>query len=173
MKRILPLFLALTLLLSGCAKENKPAPDKTPEELAQAYTDAITAARDEELNEAFAVMTNTNTDDFPMSEMTFTMLGFSPEDLQAYGISLSLMNVSAYAIVAAKPAEGKDETVKKGLEDYVEAQKGSFEHYLEDQYTIASSAKLDKLADGTYLLVMCEDQDAVFSSVKTALTSQA
>lgn len=171
MKRILPLFLALTLLLCACGpKDGGQAAAKTPEELAQAYTDAIQGARDAEMNDYFSVMTNTTTDADPVNqEMTFAMLGFTPEDAEAYGISLSLMNVSAYAIVAVKPAEGKEETVQKGLESYIEAQKSSFEFYLEDQYDIAASAKLDKLADGTYLLVMGEGQDAIFDSIKTAL----
>lgn len=169
MKRILPLLLALTLLLSACGPKEGGQTAKTPEELAQAYTDAINAARDEEMNGYFPVVTNTSDADPAEQEMTFAMLGFAPEDVQAYGVSLSLMNVSAYAIVAAMPAEGKEETVKKGLESYIESQKSSFEFYLEDQYDIAASAKLDKLSDGTYLLVMSEGQDAVFDSIKTAL----
>lgn len=170
MKRIVPMLLALTLLLSACGpKEGTQQTAKTPEELAQAYQDAINAARDEEMNGYFPVVTNASESDPTEREMTFAMLGFAPEDVTAYGVSLSLMNVNAYAIVAAMPAEGKEDTVKKGLESYVEAQKQSFEFYLEDQYDIASSAKLDKLSDGTYLLVMSEDQDAVFESIKTAL----
>lgn len=169
MKRIVPILLVLTLALSACGPKEAEQTAKTPEELARAYQDAINGARDEEMNGYFPVTTNVSDADPTEREMVFAMLGFAPEDVQAYGVSLSLMNVNAYAIVAAMPAEGKEETVRKGLESYVEAQKSSFEFYLEDQYDIASSAKLDKLSDGTYLLVMSEGQDDIFDSIKTAL----
>ena len=171
-KRLLPLTLALLLVLAACAPRegSKPAADKTPEEYASAYTDAIQGARNEEDNEYFAVSTNVSGfSDATEEEMVLALLGFTKEDAQAYAVSLSLMNVNAYAIVAVKPAEGKEETVKTGLESYIEGQKGSFENYLEDQYNIAASAKLDTLSDGTVLLVMCEGQDAVFDAIKSAL----
>lgn len=173
MKRLLPLALVLALALTACAKkqEQKPGTAKTPEEYATAYSDAIQAARDAEMNEYFPVTTNANGfSDATEEEMTFALLGFTKEDTEAYGMSLSLMNVNAYAIVAVKPAEGKEETVKTGLENYVEAQKASFENYLEDQHDIAASAKLDTLDDGTILLVMAEGQDAIFDSIKAGLS---
>ena len=169
--RILSALLAaaLCLALAACGqKEGAPAA-KTPEELTAAYTQAITAARDDELNDFFPVMTKGDDTDPVNAEMTFALLGFTPEDTDAYGVSMSLMNVSAYTIVAVKPAEGKEDTVQEGLENYIEAQKGSFQFYLEDQYEIASNAKLEKLNDGTLVLVMCENQDTVFDSIKTAL----
>lgn len=171
MKRTLALLLGLCLLLSACGGQPSDQPaaaQKTPEELAEAYTQAINGARDDEMNDYFPVMTNAGEND-PKADMTFAVLGFAPEDTQAYGISLSLMNVSAYAIVAVKPAEGKEETVKTGLENYMDTQKASFEHYLEDQYEIASNAKLETLKDGTVLLVMCDGQGTVFDSIKSAL----
>lgn len=175
MKRILPLLLALSLLLSACTA-NPKAPDEgkklSPEEWATAYTAAIQGARDDEMNEAFPV--NTSTADFgneAIEDMTFTVLGFTKEDTECYAVSMSLMIVSAYAIVAVRPAEGKEETVKTGLENYIDAQKASFENYLEDQHEIAASAKLDTLDDGTILLVMCEGQDTVFDSIKSALAA--
>lgn len=170
MKRVLSLCLsaALCLGLAACGGGKAPAA-KTPQELADAYAQAITAARDDETNQYLPVMTNTGDMDATEREMLFAMLGFAPEDTQAYGVSLSLMNVRAYAIVAVTPAEGKEEDVKTGLENYVETQKSSFEFYLEDQFDIAANAKLETLDDGTLLLVMCEGQDAVFESVKAAL----
>lgn len=168
MKRMIPLLLCLCLALSACGgKDNSAA--KTPEELAEAYTQAINGARDEEMNGYFPVETQLTDGASTTRDMLFSMLGFVPEDTQAYGLSVSLMNVNAYAIVAAKPAEGKEETVKTALEGYVENQKASFEQYLEDQYEIAANAKLETLKDGTVLLVMCDGQDAIFDSIKSAL----
>lgn len=168
MKRILPLLLTLALALTACGgREKKSA--KTPEELTAAYTQAITAARDQETNDYFQVMTSGDETDSGMREMVFAALGVDPADTSAYGVSLSLMNVSAYAIAAIMPAEGKADTVRKGLEDYIANQKQSFEFYLEAQYEIASNAKLEELSDGTLLLVMCEDQDTVFDSIKASL----
>ena len=169
MKRILPLFLALALILTACGGSKEQASTKTPDELKTAYTQAITDARDEELNQAFPVRTDVSEMDEFETEMVFGMLGFAPEDAQAYGISMTFMNVSAYAIAAVMPAEGKEDTVRKGLEAYREAQKQNFQFYLEDQFDIASNAKLEKLNDGTLLMVMCENQDTVFDSIKASL----
>ena len=168
MKRILAMTLAaaLCLGLTACGGK-KGGSTKTPEELADAYTQAISAARDDETNEFLPV--KTNADDAAEMEMAFTVLGFTAEDTRAYGVSLSLMNVRAYAIAAVMPAEGKEETVKTGLENYVETQKSSFEFYLEDQFEVAANAKLETLDDGTILLVMCEGQDEVFESIKAEL----
>lgn len=170
MKRILSLALAaaLCLGLAACGGKKEGAA-KTPEELADAYSQAITDARDTEHNEAFPVTTNATQDPPPYLDMSFATLGFTAEDTKAYAVSMSLMNVNAYAIVAAMPAEGKEETVKKGLENYVEAQKSSFEFYLEEQFEIAANAKLETLDDGTLLLVMCEGQDKAFEEIKTKL----
>lgn len=172
-KRLLPLLLVTALVLAGCAKKQEQAPGtvKTPEEYAAAYSDAIQGARDSEMNEYFPVMTNAaGFSDATEEEMTFALLGFTKEDAEAYAVSMSLMNVNAYAIVAVKPAEGKEETVKTGLENYIESQKASFENYLEDQHEIAASAKLDTLDDGTLLLVMAEGQDTLFDAIKDTLS---
>lgn len=175
MKRILSLILTLTLVLCACAKtqpEPSATPAKTPEEYAAAYAAAIEAARDDEMNEAFPVSTNeTGFGNEAIEEMTFTVLGFTKEDTESYAVSMSLMIVNAYAIVAVKPAEGKEDTVKTGLERYIETQKASFENYLEDQHEIASSAKLETLDDGTILLVMAEGQDGIFDSIRSSLAA--
>lgn len=165
MKRILPLLLALCLLLSACG--GKSGATKTPEELTEAYTQAITAARDEEMNEYFPVMSDM--DEGLIMEMAMQVMGLTREDVSALAVAMSLRNIQAYAIAAVMPAEGKEDTVQSALEGYIETQKSSFEFYLEDQYQVASDAKLEKLKDGTFLLVMCEGQDEVFQSIKSAL----
>lgn len=178
MKKLLALGLALSLTfaLAGCgnntpadpsaAPSESPAVSLTPEERAGAYADAVTAARDEEMNTYYPVETTVTED---LTNMILPMLGLTAEDMESFAIAVSAMNVKAYGIALIMPAEGKEDTVKQGLETFVENQKASFEHYLEDQFEIAQNAKVEVLSDGTVALVMCENQDSVLDSLKTAL----
>ena len=52
---------------------------------------------------------------------------------------------------------------------FVEQQRSAFSTYLPDQYEIAEAAKVETLSDGTILLVMCQDQDTVLTSIREAL----
>lgn len=168
MKKILTLALALALavsVLAGCSGGGSTS-GKTPEELSQLYSDAITE-NGGELVEYNPVFTEIKEDD--MSAMILENLGLLVEDMQAFGISSSVMNVKAYGIAAVMPAEGKEDTVKDALQGYIDNQKASFETYLADQYEVAKNAKLDVLDDGTVLMVMCEGQDTVFEAISSAI----
>lgn len=167
MKKILTLALALALAvtaLSGCS--GKSGSDKTPEELSELYASAITE-NGGEMVEYNPVFTEVKEDD--MSAIILENLGLLVEDMQAFGVSSSVMNVKAYGIAAVMPAEGKAESVTSALQGYIDAQKSSFEQYLVDQYEVANSAKLETLEDGTILMVMCEDQDTVFDAISAAI----
>ena len=74
---------------------------------------------------------------------------------------------------AIYPAAGKSDAVLEGLNAFIDRQKQSFEQYLADQYEIASNARLETLEDGTILLVMCEDQDAVFDAIRDTIEGAA
>lgn len=163
-KRILFGALTLALVLTACT--GQPSAAKTPEELTRAYSDAITGSRDQDLNDAMDVITDPNHD---LAEFIFPLLGVTAEDMTAYAISVSPRNVQAYAVCAVMPAGGREETVRDGLEGYVELQKQNFERYLPDQYDVASAARVETLEDGTVLLVMCEGQDQVLGDIKKAL----
>lgn len=163
MKRLLPLLLTLALCLTACGGEKKS--DKTPAELNEAYAAAITAAQSAEERDAFPQILP----DDAMYEPVLGVMGIAPEDITASALMVSVRGIQAYSIVAVMPAEGKADAVRKGLEGYIDNQKNTFEFYLADQYQIAADAKLEELSDGTLLLVMCQDQDAVFDSVKAAL----
>ena len=148
--------------------DGKPAESpKTPEEMTAAYKAAIEGARSEEDNEYNTILTSSDDD---MAELIFGLLNVSEEDMTAYAISVSAMNVRAYGVAAILPAAGKEDLVLEGLNSFVENQKRSFEQYLADQYEIAKEAKVGTLEDGTVLLVMCENQDAVYDSIKDALS---
>ena len=139
---------------------------KTPEELTSLYSEAITA-NGGEMVEYNPVISEAKEEDG--SAMLLEMLGLKQEDMTAFGISTSMMNVKAYGIAAVMPAEGKEEAVKAALQGFIDQKCMEFETYLVDQYDVAKAAKLETLADGTVLMVMTENQDAVFTAISTAI----
>jgi len=108
-------------------------------------------------------------EDEVVAEMLLELLGFKSEDAEAYAMSVSLMNVKAYGIVVVKPAEGKADAVKDGLQGFIDRQCQSFANYLADQYEIAKNARLETLNDGTIVMVMSPDQDAVYDSIAKSI----
>lgn len=170
MKRTISLLLAiltLTAALAGCTQQPSGNGGKqlTAEERTDLYKTAIESARDDETNEYNPVITELGEND----EYLLQLLGVAAEDMSAYGLSVSLMNVQAYGIAAVYPAEGKADAVLEGLQGFIDLQRQNFEQYLPDQYEIAQNAKLETLDDGTILLVMCEDQDTVFNTIRDAI----
>ena len=173
MKKITLILLSAALLLctglSGCTDYGSKEQSLTPEERTQLYETAITSARDQELNEAIPVLTDASDD---TAQLIFPMLGLTAEDMEAFAIAVSPMNIRAYAVAAIYPAAEREDAVWDGLDSFRENQKQSFEQYLADQYEIAVNARLETLEDGTILLVMCEDQDDVFDDVRDAIVGQ-
>lgn len=173
MKRILTLTLAAVMLvatLTGCTNNSTGGDngkELTVEERTTLYKDAIDGARSEGEKTDLPLMVAGDAD---IPDMLFEMLGITKSDVDAFAMYVSMMNVQAYAIIAAHPAADKADTVMKGLQDFIDRQKQSFDMYLMDQFEIASNAKLEKLDDGTILLVMCEGQDEVFTNIKAAIT---
>lgn len=170
MKRILTLTLAiLTLVMSLTACGNQPAATaKTPEELTEAYKTAIQSSRDAELDINAPILTAPD-DDF--AELILPSMGITEETATAYAAAVSVMGIQAYAVVLVMPAEGKADEVTASLNAYVDAQKLTFERYLEDQYQIAKAATVETLSDGTVMLVMCEDGATVAQSIKESLAA--
>lgn len=174
MKRMISLSLALMMalsLLTACGGGNaqpseSQAPEKTPEELTTLYADAITA-NGGEMVEYNPVISASREDDG--SAMLLETLGLKTEDMTAFGVSASMMNVKAYGIALVRPAQGKEDAVKEALQGFIDTQKSNFETYLADQYEVAKAARLETLSDGTILMVMAEDQDAIFDAIKDAV----
>ena len=165
LQRTLPLLLLLALL-AGCGTSSQPSA-LTAEERTQLYQ---TATRDAEMNEAIGILTDAGDD---MADVIFELLGVTAADMSAFALSVSPMNIKAYGIAAIYPAAGKSDAVLEGLNAFIDRQKQSFEQYLADQYEIAGNARLETLEDGTILLVMCEDQDAVFDAIRDTIEGAA
>ncbi len=170
-KKLITSVLALSvLLLSGCSGNSSPSDQpttKTPEELTAIYTEAITA-NGGEMVEYNPVLSEFNEE----SAMLLEMMGLKEDDMIAFGVSTTMMNVKAYGIAAVMPAEGKTEAVKESLQGFIEQKQQEFEFYLPDQRPVAENARLDTLEDGTVLMVMIEDQDTVFDNISKAILGQ-
>lgn len=169
MKKLLTIAIAATMLLTalaGCSPKNGTESTKTPEELAQLYHDAITQ-NGGEMVEYNPVISEKKEGD--LSSLIVETLGLQTEDMQAFGISVSMMNIQAYGIAAVMPANGKTEAVQEALQAFIDRQRQSFEQYLADQYEMAKNARLETLKDGTVLMVMCQDQDTVFDAISAAI----
>ena len=194
MKKYIAAFLCIAMclaLMSACGTETKPeestepitseqpseahedsAEPENPEDSSEPETssplaDAITSARGDEENEAYPVQSDKDA----IESMYYDVLGFTADDVTELTMSVSLINVKAYGIVIAKPAEGCEETVKAGLQGFIDTQCANFETYLADQYEIAKNAKLETLDDGTIIMVMCENADAVYEAIVAALAA--
>ena len=150
------------------------------------YTAAIVASRDQETNDSLPVlgakagesavytylpssMENGPEAAAQMADMVMQTLTLTPDQLQQYAFSISLINVKAYGVGVFMPAEGQTEAVKAALEDFVVNQQKSFENYLADQYEIAKQAKVEVLPTGEVVLVMCENSSEAFSTIEAAL----
>ena len=194
MKKYIAAFLCIAMclaLMSACGTETKPEestepitseqPSEAPEDSAEPeapedssepetsspLADAITSARGDEENEAYPVQSDKDA----IESMYYDVLGFTADDVTELAMSVSLINVKAYGIVIAKPDEGCEETVKAGLQGFIDTQCANFETYLADQYEIAKNAKLETLDDGTIIMVMCENADAVYEAIVAALAA--
>ena len=165
MKHLTAFALLISLLLTSCGPQEQQA-TLSPEERTGLYETAIEAARDQQTNDAVPLITEADDD---AAQTVFEMLNLSAEDMSAYAISVSLMNVKAYAIAAIYPAAGKEDSVLESLRRFVSSQQQSFKQYLADQYEIAVNTRLETLEDGTVLLVMSENQDALFDSIRDVI----
>lgn len=150
--------------------EPSDEPSTAPETEApatSALADAITSARTDEENEAYPVFS----DKAAIEDAYYQVVGFTAADVDDIAMSVSLINIKAYGIVIAKPAEGCADTVKAGLQAFIDNQCASFETYLADQYEIAKNAKLETLDDGTIVMVMCANADTVYDAIVAALAA--
>ena len=169
MKRLMTLILAALMVaaLAACSggTDGGAEETRTPEEYTSLYVSAI----EDSGSEMAEYNPPVSSEDDDMYQLTFDMLGVSADDLTAYAISLSPMNVKAYTIALLMPAEGKEDTVLQAVNDYVTRQQQSFETYLVDQYEVACNARVETLDDGTIVLVMDENGESVYTAVTDAL----
>ena len=191
MKRIIACLMAGVMLLAlvGCGTSGstgKPASSaaSTPKD----YTQILHDARDAEDNEYYMIFTKGADGKYTaqygyskdyeadqlsdeVANMMMPLLGLEDDMYDDFAASVSGMMVSVYGVAIVKPAEGKTQDVVDAMDAYVQSQQKSMEHYLEDQYQIASAARVATVPTGEVVMVCCEDSDTVFENIKKALAA--
>ena len=155
------------------SEEPSAAPTEQPAEtpaqggsdLSAGFVNAITSARSEQENTDRPIIAKGG----DVNDLYWDTLGFAASDVSDYAFSLSLMNTQAYCVGVFKPVDGKADAVYNGLKAYIDRTIQSFTNYLPDQLVYAENARLEKLADGTVVIVMCENQDTVYDTIVAAL----
>ena len=153
--------------------EQPSAPSEQPAEtpaqgggdLSTSFVNAITSARSEQENTDRPIIAKGG----DVNDLYWDTLGFAAADVSDYAFSLSLMNTQAYCVGVFKPVDGKADAVYNGLKAYIDRTIQSFTNCLPDQLVYAENARLEKLADGTVVIVMCENQDTVYDTIVAAL----
>ena len=185
MKRIIAALLAGLCLLAlvGCSAGSK-ADSAAPKD----YSQIIHDARTDEDNEYDMIFTKGEDGKFTaidgysaeyeadqlsdeVANMMMPLLGLEDDMYDDFAASVSGMMVRVYGVAIVKPAEGKTQDVVDALDAYVQSQQKSMEHYLEDQYQIASAARVATVPTGEVVMVCCEDSDTVFENIKKALAA--
>lgn len=185
MKRIIASLLAGLCLLAlvGCSAGSK-ADSAAPKD----YSQIIHDARTDEDNEYDMIFTKGEDGKFTaidgysaeyeadqlsdeVANMMMPLLGLEDDMYDDFAASVSGMMVRVYGVAIVKPAEGKTQDVVDAMDAYVQGQQKSMEHYLEDQYQIASAARVATVPTGEVVMVCCEDSDTVFENIKKALAA--
>ena len=191
LKRIFAALLAGAALLAlvGCGTSGstgKPASSaaSTPKD----YTQILHDARSAEDNEYYMIFTKGADGKYTaqygyskdyeadqlhdeIANMMMPMLNLEDGMAEDFAASLSTMMVQSYGVAIVKPAEGKTQEVVDAMDAYIQNQQQTMEHYLEDQYQIAASAKVATVPTGEVVMVCCENSDAVMNAIKTALAA--
>ena len=180
-KRILAALLALgcaLLVFTGCGSKK----DTTPKD----YTQIIHDAREAEDNDYYMIFSPAEDGKFTaqygysasypaddlndeIQNMLLPLLDLPEGSYTDLAASLSAMMVQSYGVAIVKPAEGKTQEVVDAFDNYVLSQQQTMEHYLEDQYEIAASARVTTVPTGEVILVCCEGSDTVLANIKAAL----
>ena len=185
MKKFIAALLAgLTLFtLVGCSGGSK-ANSSTPKDYSQIIHDArsdedneydmiFTKGEDGKFTAQYGYSASYPADDLndEIQNMLLPLLDLPEGSYTDLAASLSAMMVQSYGVAIVKPAEGKTQEVVDAMDAYIQNQQQTMEHYLEDQYQIAASAKVATVPTGEVVMVCCENSDAVMNAIKTALAA--
>lgn len=145
MKKLLILLLA-GLMLVGCGPKDSTK-RMTQDELNTAYAENI---------EGFSEIRFIRASDEDMKNV----IGIDPADLDAYIVDMPMMIVQSTELMILLPKDGKMDTVKAAVAEYMSSLETQWSTYLPDQYELVVN-RVEKEVDGYYIVVIAEDAETL------------
>ena len=91
-------------------------------------------------------------------------LNIEETDVEEFLMKMPMMMVQSNTYIIVKPTEGKEETVKNAIEDYMKKLEDQWSTYLPDQYELVENRKVEKIGD--YLIyIVSTDNNLVFETI--------
>lgn len=91
-------------------------------------------------------------------------LNIEESDVEEFLMKMPMMMVQSNTYIIVKPSEGKEDTVKKAIDDYMKKLEDQWSTYLPDQYELVKNRKVEKI--GNYLIyIVSSENELVFNTI--------
>lgn len=98
-------------------------------------------------------------------DQTKDVLSIESADVEEFLMKMPMMMVQSNTYIIAKPVEGKEDSIKSALDEYMTALENQWATYLPDQYELVKNRKVEKIGD--YLVyIISSDNELVFNTIK-------
>lgn len=105
------------------------------------------------------------------SETINDLLNITSLDYEEISMGIPAILVKSNMYIVVKPKEGKEETIKTAIDDYMTSLENQWKNYLPDQYELVKNRKEGKIGD--YLVyIISDDNDLVFNTISNSKVTE-
>lgn len=98
-------------------------------------------------------------------------LNIETTDVEEFLMRMPMMMTQSSTYIIVKPAEGKEDAVKKAIDEYMIKLENQWSTYLPDQYELVKNRKVEKIGD--YLVyIVSNNNDLVFNTISKSKVAE-
>ena len=92
------------------------------------------------------------------------VLNIEESDVEEFLMKMPMMVVQSNTYIIVKPASGKEDSVKKAIDEYMTNLETQWQNYLPDQYELVKNRKVEKI--GEYLVyIVSSNNDLAYNTI--------